>query len=301
MKDTYLGFSALIGTSLIYGIFGVIVRALEPYLTANQMTFSRASFLVIIFLFIFLYKKINVLKVDRKIILPLFIHSATFGVTIFLFTYAVLLTSLSKATFSFYSVSLMTSLFVSLLIFREKFSKIKGLSFGLATIGLICFTLPSGITSIDLGMILTAIAGVSDVISNSMKKYLGGKIDRMVLVFYQMLAGTIIGGVLVAISGEFTILKSFDLVGILWLAFFTLNFFLLSYFVSYGFQHFDLNLGTIILSLEFVWASLVGYFIYNEILTMYQVIACVLLIISIVVMNLPQKQTIVPDTTSTTY
>lgn len=290
MKPTYLGLAALIGTSFIYGIFGVIVRALQPYLTANQMTFSRAALLTVILLIVFYYKKISVLKIDKKLLLPLFIHSATFGVTIFLFTYAVILTSLSKATFSFYSTTLIASLVISVFIFKEALSRRKMMSFALAAVGLICFTLPTGIGSIDTGMILTGIAGISDVISNSMKKYLGGKVERMVLVFYQMVAGAVIGGILVFMNGEFTILKSFDIPGLLWLAFFTLNFFLLSYLVAYGFQHFDLNLGTIILSLEFVWATLVGYMFYAETLTVYQIAASALLIFSIVVMNLPEKE-----------
>lgn len=289
MKLAYLGFLSLVGTSFMYGIFGVIVRALQPYLTANQMTFTRAILLTVILLIIFAFKKIRIFPIERKLILPLFIHSATFGATIFLFTYAVLLTSLSKATFSFYTVSLLSSLLISLFIFREVFTRKKAISLLLATFGLISFTLPQGVGALDVGMLLTALAGISDVTSNSMKKYLGGKIERIVLVFYQMLAGAIIGGILVAVSGEFTVLRSFDVTGMLWLMFFTLNFFLLSYLVAYGFQHFDLNLGTIILSLEFVWASLAGFFLYHETLSIYQIIGSVILVASIVVMNLPER------------
>ena len=87
-------------------------------------------------------------------------------------------------------------------------------------------------------MLFTACAGISDVISNSMKKYLGGKVDRMVLVFYQMLAGAVLGGILVVASGEFALLQPLDFVAIMWLLFFTLNFFLLSYLAAYGFQTF---------------------------------------------------------------
>ncbi len=290
MKPKFKGFLALLGTSFIYGSFGVIVRALGPYLTANQMTFARSIIVFSIIAIILYIKKVSVFKIPQNLILPLFVHSATFAATIFLFTYAVMFTSLSKATFSFYSTTLLTSLIVSIAFFKEGFSKQKAISLALALGGLIFFILPRGIGSIGLGMILTGIAGIGDVVTNSMKKYLGGKIEPLVLVLYQMLAGLIVGLVFIVSTQQFTIIQTLDISAILWLLFFSLNFFLLSYLTVYGFQHFDLNLGTIILSLEFVWATAIGYVWYQETLNTYQIIAMGLLIFSIVNMNLPVKK-----------
>lgn len=290
MKTYYRGFFALLGTSFIYGIFGVIARALGPYLTANQMTFLRALIVLSVIGVMLLIKKIPILKINKESILPLIIHSVTFGFTIFLFTYAVFLTSLSKATFSFYTTTLISSLFASIFIFKEGFHNRKKISFVLALCGLIFFVLPTGIKTIDTGMLMTGIAGVNDVVTNSMKKYLGGQIDRLVLVFYQMLTGVVFGALLLFVTKEYSLLAPFNLGGILWLLFFALNFFLLSYLAAYGFQHFDLNLGTIILSMEFVFASIAGFILYHETLSLYQIIAIVLLGGSIVVMNLPTRK-----------
>lgn len=290
MKPSHLGFLSLLGTSIIYGIFGVIARNLQPYLTGNQMTAARAIIVATILAVFLLIKNKKSFLVERKYWLPLFIHSITFGATIFLFTYSVLLTTLTKSVFSFYSTTLIASLVVGMFFFKEKFTIRKKISFFLALAALICFIFPTGISTFDTGMIMTGIAGFSDVATNSMKKFLGGKVDRMVLVFYQMLTGVILGLALIFFAGEFTIAKQFDLPGILWLLFFALNFFLLSYLTAYGFQHFDLNLGTIILSLEFVWASLAGTLLYGEEITVWQIAASVILVICIVVMNLPEKK-----------
>lgn len=290
MRTNFKGFLALFGTSVIYGIFGVIVRNLEPYLTGNQMTAARAIIVALIVGLFLVIKNKKSLIVERKYWLPLFVHSITFGATIFLFTYAVLITTLTKSVFSFYSTTLIMSLVVGMIFFKEKFTTRKKISFFLAVAGLIFFIFPTGIATIDLGMIMTGIAGICDVITNSMKKFLGGKVDNLVLVFYQMLTGVILGLGLIFYSGEFTMAQQLDLPGTLWLLFFALNFFLLSYLTAYGFQHFDLNLGTIILSLEFVWASIAGTLLYGEEITIYQIAASVLLVICIVIMNLPDKE-----------
>lgn len=290
MKTKYKGFLALLGTSFIYGSFGVIVRVLGPYLTANQMTFMRSVVVFSIIAIVLYLRKISVFRIPKGLLVPLIVHSITFAGTIFLFTYAVVLTTLSKATFSFYTTTLLTSLFVSIIFFKEGFNKQKAISLLLALAGLIFFILPKGIQSVGLGMILTGIAGINDVVTNSMKKYLGGKIDSFVLVLYQMLAGAVVGLILIVMSNQFTLLHSLDIQSVAWLLFFSLNFFLLSYLTLYGFQHFDLNLGTIILSLEFVWATAIGYIWYHETLNIFQFVAMGLLCLSIVNMNLPDRK-----------
>ena len=290
MKPKLKGFLSLLGTSFIYGSFGVIVRVLGPYLTPNQMTFTRSLIVFGIIAIVLYIKKVSACNIPKKLILPLMVHSTVFAAIIFLFTYAVVLTTLSKATFSFYATTLVTSLVVSIVFFKEGFGKQKAVSLFLALAGLIFFILPKGIESIGLGMVLTGIAGIGDVVVNSMKKYLGGKIDSLVLVLYQMLAGLIVGLILIITSSQYTTLQSLDVTSIVWILFFSLNFFLLSYLTVYGFQHFDLNLGTIILSLEIVWASIIGYVWYQENLNTYQLIAMGLLIFSIVNMNLGYKK-----------
>lgn len=286
MKSKHLGFFALLGTSLIYGSFGVIVRVLTPYFTPYQMTFARSIIVFSILALLLYLKKVSVLKIPKRLFFPLFVHSVTFAITIFLFTYAVVLTSLSKAVFSFYSTTLLTSLLVGIIFFKEKLTKQKTISLAFAFFGLIFFILPQGIETIGFGMVLTGIAGIGDVVTNSMKKYLGGKVDKLVLVLYQMLAGLIVGLLLTFMTNQFSILSPLDFYSIFWILFFSLNFFLLSYLTVYGFQHFDLNLGTIILSLELVWATLIGYIWFHENLNIYQIIAIVMICISIVTMNL---------------
>ncbi|MDA1316636.1 MAG: DMT family transporter [bacterium] len=290
MQPKYKGFLSLLGTSIIYGSFGVIVRAIGPYLTENQMTFARSMIVFCIIAIILYIKKISAVNISKNLIVPLIVHSVVFAAIIFLFTYAVVLTTLSKATFSFYATTLITSLIVSIVFFKEGFSKQKTVSLVLALAGLVFFILPKGIESIGLGMVLTGIAGIGDVVVNSMKKYLGGKINNLVLVMYQMLAGLIVGLILIIFTNQYTILQPFDLVGIVWLLFFSLNFFLLSYLTVYGFQHFDLSLGTIILSLELVWAALIGYFWFQEELNPFQITAMVLVTLSIVVINVSMKK-----------
>ncbi len=289
MKSSVKGFLALFATSFVYGVFGVVVRVLTPYLTANQMTVARSAIVALIIAALFVIKNRSNFRIEKKLIVPVIVHSVSFALAVYTFTYAVIVTTLTKAVFSLYSVTLILSLIVGLLYFKEKLGFKKNISFILAVLALIAFIFPTGIGSIDIGMALAGLAGFCDVLSNSMKKFLGGKVERFTLVFYQMIAALLIGLVFVFFSNELSLLKPLDFGAFMWLLFFSLNLFLLSYLTAYGFQHFDLNLGTIILSLEIVWASLAGILLFRESVSTHQIIASVLLLLSIVVMNLQNK------------
>lgn len=59
-----------------------------------------------------------------------------------------------------------------------------------------------------------------------------------------------------------------------------------NYFMLIGFYNFDLNLGTIILSSELVFASIFGYLFYKEIPTFNELIGCSLITFSIIIAHL---------------
>jgi drug/metabolite transporter (DMT)-like permease len=58
---------------------------------------------------------------------------------------------------------------------------------------------------------------------------------------------------------------------------------LLNYLLLYGFQNFDVNIGTVILSLELFLAAIVGFVLYDEALTATEVIGGVIIFLASVV------------------
>ena len=126
--------------------------------------------------------------------------------------------------------------------------------------------------------------------SSSLRKFLGGQIDRFILIVVQMIGGISITSLLVVFFHEtrFPILSLFNL--------FVLFIFgglvvLIAYLMLIGFQNFDLNLGTIVLSSEVFFAPLFGAIIFKEYLTMFELLGGTFIIIAIILPNVPQPKT----------
>ena len=66
---------------------------------------------------------------------------------------------------------------------------------------------------------------------------------------------------------------------------------LIAYLMLIGFQNFDLNLGTIVLSSEVFFAPLFGAIIFKEYLTMFELLGGTFIIIAIILPNVPQPKT----------
>jgi drug/metabolite transporter (DMT)-like permease len=65
--------------------------------------------------------------------------------------------------------------------------------------------------------------------------------------------------------------------------------FLINYLTLYGFQHFDLNLGTIAISSEVVFATIFGWLVFAEIPRSLDLGGAFFIIIVIIVGNWPVK------------
>ena len=63
-----------------------------------------------------------------------------------------------------------------------------------------------------------------------------------------------------------------------------------NYLMIIGFNNFDLNLGTIVLSSELLFASIFGYLIYKEVPTINELIGCGLIAFSVIISHVNFKK-----------
>jgi drug/metabolite transporter (DMT)-like permease len=67
--------------------------------------------------------------------------------------------------------------------------------------------------------------------------------------------------------------------------------------ILYGFQHFDVNIGTVITSTELIFGSLIGYIFYKEVPTLVETIGGVIILSGAIVAGVNFKKLLARITT----
>ncbi len=287
MNKSLLGLGSLLTAGLLFGSFGIWVRLLSTDLSSYQQIAFRNIIAIAIALGIIYFKKV---KLSFTGVSPkyLILFGLSFPIAVIFYTFSMLKTSIMLGIFSFYLGSILFSLLLGVTIFKEKITLQKSLSILLVLSGFYFFIQPNGLKNLDLGMIFGIIAGLFDTISNAFRKHLAGKLDRVVLTLVPQIGGIVVATILMMLFGGLaipTISTANWFIGIL----FGLLLFAINYLTLYGFQHFDLNLGTIAISTEVAFATLFGWLVFSEIPRALDLYGAFFIILAIIVGNWPSK------------
>lgn len=282
------GFFSLLSAGFIFGIFGVFVRLLNSELTNYQQIFFRSAvgFILALGIIILFKRKISFKNIS---LINLLLFAISLPLTIVFYTLSILKTKIILAVATLFLGSIMFSLISGILFFKEKLTLKKCLAIISAILALYYFTVPFSLTNINIGLVYGILSGFMDALSNSFKKHLGGKVDRFFLISIQMVGIIIVSLVLMFYTKTFFIPQVslfIFAVGLLFGFFLMLN----NYFMLIGFHNLDLNLGTIVLSSELIFASFFGYLFYREIPTFNESIGSCLIAFSIILPHLIFKR-----------
>ena len=282
--NTRKGFLALLTTGLIYGSFGILIRTLDKELLMYQQIFLRnlIAFLFAGILVIILKQKFSYAKTPKK---HLFFYAFSYPLAIIFFVASVLSTKIAVTVFSYYIGLIIFSTLIGFIFLKEKLTRFKIISMIFVLIGLIFFSMPLSITSLNLGLFMGLLSGSSESITNTFRKLLGGNLDRFVLVAIQMLSGIIISGLLLIIFKQ-AYISSISSISIILSLLFGIFLMSVSYLTLVGFQSFDLNLGAIVISSELIFASLFAAIFFKEYPTVYESIGGAFVLLAIITANL---------------
>lgn len=282
------GFLSLLSAGFIFGIFGIFVRLLNSELTNYQQIFFRSivGFIFASVIIILFKKKISFKNIS---LINLLLFAVSLPLTIIFYTLSILKTKIILAVATLYLGSILFSLISGIIFFKEKLTIKKSLAIISSILALYYFTIPFSLTNINIGLIYGILSGFLDALSNSFKKHLGGKVDKFLLVSIQML-GTIIVSLFLMFYTKTLFIPQISpfifAIGLIFGFFLMLN----NYFMIVGFHNFDLNLGTIILSSELLFAFIFGYLFYKEVPTFNELIGGGLIAFSIVIIHLNFKK-----------
>ncbi|HEX8966120.1 MAG TPA: DMT family transporter [Patescibacteria group bacterium] len=283
--DRLKGFSALFLTAMLYGIGGIFIRVLNREIGVFQQMYIRhfwgLIFAFVVFLF-FVRKKISFKNIP---IVALIAYSICFPSVVFFFTLSIIYTKIADATFGFYIASIIFSLFIGHFLFDERITKVKIAGLLFAVIGLLIFTFPLSKGIFNFGFLCAIICGIFDPITNSLRKHLTPKVDKRILIIFPLLGGVLVAGIPILFSHQ-SLFPHMSLLGEAVALFSGFQFLLFTYLTLVGFQNFDLNLGTIVISLELFFAPFFATIFLHEYLTVSEIIGGITIGLAIVIPHL---------------
>jgi len=253
------GAGALFGSAIIYASFGVLIReSSKMFGNGAQVVLRFALAALIVTLLQVLLKKTVVLH-GRDLLKTIGLGIG-FGLVVMLFTISVNETKVANSVFLIYAGSITSSLIIGTVFLKEKLSIAKVFSVIVALAGLSLFA--GGLMALSLGAMAGFASGLFDGAANAVRKTLKG-VDRNSVIAYSYAVGAVVVLGVTLISGERWV-YDVSLLPVIAMLVFVGFMIWISNLLLYGFQHFDVNVGTVILSTELVFATLFGYVFLHE-------------------------------------
>lgn len=285
-----LGFFCLLLTAMLFGSFGVWIKLLNQNIEINQQMVLR-NFVAFAFslLFIIVTKKYKLLKKGFWKNSKLLANIILVSFSAILYNFAMIYTKIAVVTFVFYIGNLLTSWLIGTLIYHEKTDLLKKISIFLVMLGLILFTTPLSVASLNIGIVLALASGILDALNNGLRKELSNKISKIVMLMLISVGSIVISSFLMLIEGQnFQFIQTMPLQSWVITVIFGCLLLAVGYLLFLGFQNFDLGLGTIVLSSELMFALIFGFLVFNEIPTTRELIGGFCILVASILPNLEQ-------------
>ena len=257
--ERFQGATALLAAAFLYATFGLLIRELSKLFGDNAQVAARFLLAALIITAInFIAHK--VVRLPGRELIRIGALGVAFAVVVLFFTISVNQTKVMNTVVLCYAGSIITSLIIGTTLLKEKLTANKLLAIGLALAGL--FMYADALLALSVGIVAGFASGVFDGVGNALRKTLKTA-DRNVVLMYQFGIGSIFGLLLLLFSGG-DIIREVSLLPILATILFAVLLLCLGNLLLYGFQHFDVNVGTVILALELVFVLILGYLFLHE-------------------------------------
>lgn len=266
MKKT-VGFSSLLLSAITFGSFGVWIRILNNELSIYQQIVLRNTFAFIFAVLAVIlsrqFKTLNWKAINKR---NLFLYVLLVPLAVITYNIAMIGTKIAVATFAFYVGTILTGWIAGAVFFKEKLTSDKWFSLILVIGGLCLFAYP--LSKVSVGILAGVASGILDGAANGFRKDLSGKVGKYLLVLSTAIGGVLVSGLMIFFfKQDLNFMSSLSTQRWVVGAFFGVLLILVNYLLLVGFQNFDLSLGSIVLSLELLFALLFGIVFLREVPT----------------------------------
>lgn len=286
-KET-LGILSILGSTFLYGAFGVFTRLIGYKIPLFYASFTRLLFaFLILFLILYSTKKIKpIKKEDYKWLILRSLAGIVSFVGYYVSFYVI---PIGLAYFIFYAGSIISGYFFGKVLFKEKLTKIKIISLILALFGLGIVYLSNIKLNPSIYMLVVLISGFGSAIWDSFSKKISGNYSATQL---NMLDNFIDLPILMLISfllKETWVLPAFNLTWLFNLIF-SITFILTGQLMIYGFKYLDVQIASLFMLTEILFGIIFGFIFYKERITLTTLIGGIVIIVAIILPELKFKK-----------
>jgi drug/metabolite transporter (DMT)-like permease len=259
-KLTAKGAEALFAAAFLYSLSAPLVREMGVMWGDLAQTWVRWA-LVAVMLFAYMAIRKSTATIPKSKLKYALALSISFACVVMFFTLSVQKTTIANSLFTFYAANMISSFLTGTILLKETVSKPKiiAIMFALAGLSMYSGSLIAG----SLGIVFAVVAGLAEGISNVFRKKLAG-VNRNAVIRLQYGVGTVFVGLVTLLSKD-EILRGASLHGVVATVAFALLLIVAGNLLLYGYEHFDVNIGTVIMSMELVFAAFLGWALYNEV------------------------------------
>lgn len=273
MKEKQKGFLALLGAAMIYSSFGLLIRLLDP-MYGNYSQVAARFFVAFLFVSGILYFSKDKEKISIKQKRYAVMLGISAGLLVIFFTLAVMNAKIADSIFVFYAGSIVSSFIFGTFLYKEKVDFKKVLMIIVAGIGLSIYVNFSIV--VGFGIMMALISGFFDGATNTIRKKIKG-VNRYEVMRIQFFFMSFTAAVAMVYFSTEQIIKEISIVPILVTLLFAIASIKLNKLLLYGFAHYDVNVGTVVLASEVFFTSAVGYIFFTEVLNAHEWIGGILI------------------------
>lgn len=275
MSNTQKGIVLVLISALMFGSYGVWSRLMGGTFDVFYQGWTRGLIIALVLLPTLLYKKqiVPIRREDWKWMAVFLIFTSLTQAPLY---YAFNHMDIGAATLMFFVTMLLTMYAVGLLFLGEKLTRIKMLSFFLASVGLyivFSFSLVAFTLLAALMAILNGIASGGEVASS---KKLSGTYAPLYLSWLSWVAIFITNIPISFALRETQHLPSFDIVWLYQIGY-AITGIIGFWFIIYGLKYIEASVGGLLGLLEIVFSVLLGVLLFKEILTLKIIIGAILI------------------------
>lgn len=286
-KNSSSGMAALLAATLIYSFYGIFSRLIGLNFGAFTQNWLRNFIgLLIIFPILIIGKKWKtVRKKDVKWILvwPL---SGSLTLALLFIVYNKM--PIATTFFLHSSTTIVTSYITGKILFGEKLSLVKIIAIFLALTGLFFIYARDIAVTNAVFAFIAVLSGLMAGMWNTLSKKSSGKYPNLQLVFIDALVCTVVGFVAAVLSKETFPVLAFTPS---WFYLFVNTFTSLSavVLIIYGFKNLEAQIGSIVMSLQTVFTTILAFLIFGEVLSPASFFGGFLILLAAFLPNLSPK------------
>lgn len=284
-KSSLSGAEALLGAAFLFATTNVLVREMAD-MWGDQAQVAARFGLVWLILIAFAHFTGKKTSIPKGKMLPVVLYSVFAAVGILFFTLSVQMTTIANTLFTSSALELIVAFLLGSIVLKEKVNRKKLLAIGLSLAGLALYS--GALLGGDVGIIYALLAGITVAFCNLIAKQLKG-VNLTAILRVQFGLGMLFMIILTILFSPNDIIRTVSIESIAVTIAFALVLILATHLVLYGFQHFDVNIASVVLSSQLAFGALIGFLIYSEVPVTTELISGVLIACGAVIGSIGYK------------